>query len=239
MNTVSLRLFTTPLHPCPYLKDQEATTVYADPGCRKTRALYTHLSQYGFRRSGEQIYSPKCPHCAACIPVRVPVNRFIAHHSHRRVLRRNADLSITVQDIAAFSEEHLALYQRYISARHAGSGMDHPTDEDYLHFLTSSWCDTYFVEFRLNHELLAIAVTDHLNDGLSAVYTFFEPTAPRRSLGVYTILWQIEQTRRHTLPWLYLGYWVDGSKKMHHKISYQPQEHFRNGRWEEWGRDGP
>ena len=238
MNTVSLPLFTTPTRSCPYLKDKEATTAYVDPRFIKTRTLYTHLSQCGFRRSGEQIYSPRCPYCAACIPVRVPVNRFVAHRSHRRILKRNADLSVTVQE-TVFSKEHLALYRRYISARHPGGEMDHSTDEDYLHFLTSSWCDTSFVEFRLNSELLAIAVTDHLNDGLSAVYTFFEPTATRRSLGVYTVLWQIEQTRRHALPWLYLGYWIDGSKKMHHKINYQPQEHFHNGHWEEWRRDYP
>ena len=230
MTADPLRFFATPPHACSYLSDRDAVTVYVDPESPKDKNVYSNLSRHGFRRSGEQIYVPQCTNCSACVPVRIPVGDFVARRAHNRTAKRNADLDVAVRP-AQFDPEHFALYERYIKARHAGGGMDNPTPDEYLQFLTSSWCDTRFIEFRAEGRLLAVAVTDVLLDGLSAVYTFFDPAAARRGLGVYAVLWQIEEAKRRQLDWLYLGYWVAGSPKMNYKVEYQPQQHLREGRW--------
>ncbi|MEM7251457.1 MAG: arginyltransferase [Pseudomonadota bacterium] len=230
MTADPLRFFATPPHACSYLHDRDAITVYVDPAFSKSPAVYTTLSRHGFRRSGEQIYVPKCSNCSACVPVRVPVNEFRPRRSHRRTVARNQDITVTGSR-AHFADEHYDLYERYVSARHPGGGMDNPTPDDYQQFLTSSWCETEFFEFRANGKLVAVAVTDRLHDSFSAVYTFFEPSLASRSLGSFAILWQIDAARQAGLEWLYLGYWVAGSSKMSYKIDYQPQEQFIDGQW--------
>jgi arginine-tRNA-protein transferase len=143
-----------------------------------------------------------------------------------------------VQQRARFDEAHYQLYCRYIEARHPDGGMASPTENQYRDFLISHWCDTRFVEFHLEERLLAIAVTDRLPHGLSALYTFFDPDASELSPGVYAILWQISEAARLTLPWLYLGYWIPECKKMRYKAQYRPLQLLRNGSWHEYGPDG-
>jgi arginine-tRNA-protein transferase len=225
-----LLLFITPAHECSYLPGREATTVFVDPSHPKSPALYGYLSRSGFRRSGEHIYRPECGGCQACVPIRVPVASFRPRRSQRRIRRANADLSVRTLE-AAFHPEHFALYQAYVNGRHRGGGMDDPTERQYLEFLTSPWSETLFFEFRAGSALVAVAVADLLTDGLSAVYTFFDPALSRRGLGVEAVLWQIEETQRRGLEWLYLGYWVEHSPKMEYKLDYQPQEHFLGGHW--------
>lgn len=225
-----LSFFATPPHNCSYLADQEAVTVFADPEYPKTQALYSALSRYGFRRSGQHIYRPRCPGCEACVPVRIPVQEFVPRRSQRRNLRVNQDLNVAGR-APIFREEHYRLYCRYLDARHKGGGMDNPSRQQYLQFLSSSWSDTTFYEFRLGPDLLGVAVSDRLDDGLSAVYTFFDPELPDRGLGVYSILWEIREARRQGLEWLYLGYWIADSPKMRYKTDYRPLEFFRDGRW--------
>lgn len=222
--------YMSPTHECSYLPGRQATTIFLDPSYPRDRWLYTQLSQNGFRRSGQHIYRPRCSDCNECTPVRVRVADFKLRRSQRRVWQKNLDLSVR-KHAAQFSVEHFSLYQRYLTRRHPGGGMDASTPQQYIEFLTSAWCETSFWEFRRGPKLLAVAVLDRLGDGLSAVYTFFDPDYGQRSLGVFTILWSIEETRRQDFDWLYLGYWIPSSPKMRYKCEYQPQEHFRHGRW--------
>jgi arginine-tRNA-protein transferase len=225
-----LLLFATPAHGCSYLPGNDATTLFVDPEFPKNSGVHTLLSQNGFRRSGEHLYRPNCQDCRACVPVRLPVQMFNPRRSQRRALRDNRDLRVLRRQ-SEFCEEHFLLYNRYLGARHAHGGMDNPTRKQYREFLLSSWADTRLVEFRLAGHLVAVAVTDHLTDGLSAVYTFFDPDFSRRSIGTLSILWQIEEARQLGFQWLYLGYWIADSPKMLYKQEFQPQEHFIDGRW--------
>jgi len=225
-----LLLFATPAHACSYLPDKHATTLFVDPEFPKDADVYTLLSRNGFRRSGEHVYRPNCHACTACVPVRVPVGNFAARRSQRRTLHANRDVRVIARE-SEFCEEHFALYSRYLGARHANGGMDNPTPKQYREFLLSSWAETTLYEFRLAGRLTAVAVTDRLKDGLSAVYAFFDPEFSSRGLGTYCILWQIEETRRLGLEWLYLGYWIAESPKMLYKQEFRPQERFIDGRW--------
>ena len=224
-------------HPCSYLPGRRAASLFADPTARMTSTIYSRLAEYGFRRSGAHIYRPSCPACTACIPVRIPVQDFLAARAQRRVRRRNADLRVNPV-AAAFDPAHFQLYRKYIEARHPGGGMDDPDPRKYLDFLTCAWSDTRFYEFRLNDQLLGVAVVDHLDNALSAVYTFFDPQQSERSLGTYAVLWEIELAQRLGLPWLYLGYWIKECPKMAYKGHYQPLQIWRDGRWI-WQDDAP
>ncbi len=230
VDSAKLLLFATPAHDCSYLPGNDATTLFVDPEFPKNPDVYTLLSQNGFRRSGEHVYRPNCHGCTACVPVRVPVKKFTPRRSQRRALRDNRDLRVVPRE-SAFCEEHFLLYSRYLGARHANGGMDNPTRKQYREFLLSSWADTMLYEFRLAGHLVAVAVTDQLMDGLSAVYTFFDPDFSRRGIGTYSILWQIEEARQLGFEWLYLGYWIADSPKMLYKQEFRPQQRFIDGRW--------
>ena len=225
-----LLLFVTPPHQCSYLRDESATTAFVDPSYPKDPWLYSMLSRLGFRRSGEHVYRPACHDCHECVPLRLPVREFRPRRSQRRTWRANRDLTVVERD-DRFRDEHFDLYRRYLAHRHPGGGMDNPTPRAYLEFLTSSWAETVFCEFRYRNELLAVSVTDCLPDALSAVYAFFAPEHERRGLGSYAILRQIELARRRDLEWLYLGYWIEACAKMSYKQHYLPQERLVDGAW--------
>jgi leucyl-tRNA---protein transferase len=225
-----LAFYPSPSHPCSYLPGRRARTLFGDPAARLDARLYSLLADYGYRRSGDYLYRPACQTCDACIPVRIPVQDFEPRRADRRVWRRNADLQ--VQRVpAGYSEEHFALYCRYVHTRHRDGGMDHPDPEQYVTFLTCVWMDPYVYEFRLAGRLLAAAVVDPLDQGLSAVYTYFDPDVTGRSLGTYAILWQIREAQRLALPWVYLGYWIKDCGKMAYKGRFRPLEVYREGRW--------
>jgi arginyl-tRNA--protein-N-Asp/Glu arginylyltransferase len=225
------QLYTTPAHECSYLPNQSAKTVFIDPYFRKDSQLYGELSRHGFRRSGEHIYRPHCPNCSACIPVRIPVHHFQPRRSQRRVWQKNQDLTV-IPHPNKFNQEHFELYCQYLATRHSGGGMDEPTPKNYQQFLISRWAKTVFYEFRLQQTLVALAVVDHFEDGLSAMYTFFTPELPARSLGVYAILWEITQAKRLHKKWLYLGYWIEECQKMKYKTEYQPLEYLLENKWQ-------
>lgn len=229
-----LAFYATPEHPCSYLPARTARTLFADPAVRLDNRIYSRLTLYGFRRSGRHIYRPSCDACEACVPVRIPVRDFAPNRSQRRTWARNQDLSLGACT-PGYHQEHFELYRRYVAARHPGGGMDNADPMQYLDFLTSSWSDTWFQEFRAEGRLVAVAVTDRLEHGLSAVYTFFEPDLRPRGLGTYAILWQIEECKRQGLECLYLGYWIGESPKMAYKASFWPLEQFRQGRWHRCG----
>ncbi len=228
----SLRLFVTPEHDCNYLDDEKAITMFADPEYPKTPQVQSFLASQGFRRSGEHLYRPRCPSCTACIPIRVPVNRFQPNRSQQRCRKLNQDLEVTIRP-AKYSEEHFQLYCRYQSMRHPGGGMDNPTPQAYSDFLLCDWATTAMIEFRDQGKLLAVAVCDQLPDALSAVYTYYEPQASRRSLGVFAVIWQIEQAARDQLQWLYLGYLIKSCQKMAYKANYTPHEQLLESGWQE------
>jgi arginine-tRNA-protein transferase len=227
-----LAFFVTPEHSCSYLPEQRATTLFADPNYPKTMPVYSALAGHGFRRSGPHLYRPHCEQCQACIPVRVDAPRFEPDRSQRRTLLKNQDLAVMARP-AVFDEEHFQLYANYLNQRHPGGGMDNPTREQFSEFLISPWTQTSFYEFRDAGRLLAVAVTDHLNDGLSAVYTFFDPAVPNRGLGAFSILWQIGEARAQGLQWVYLGYLIEQTPKMSYKDRYQPQQRLVQGQWVE------
>lgn len=229
-NISALTFYATMPRTCSYLAEQTAATLLVDPQAAVNTPLYSTLIEYGFRRSGEHVYRPRCENCQACIPVRIPVEVFQPSRIQKRIWRRNQD--IEVQCVPPLrNNEHFELYQRYLAHRHAGGGMDDPDPDNYLAFLASRHIDTGFYEFRLQGQLLCVAVVDHLRQGLSAVYTFFDPRYAQRSLGVYAVLWQIEHAKQRGLLWVYLGYWIKASPKMNYKAHYQPLEMYQHGQW--------
>ena len=231
-NLSTLRFFTTPAHACSYLEDRQAVTLFVDPHARISPSLYSDLTEMGFRRSGDYIYRPHCQSCSACIPARVDCGLFRPRRRHRRILRANADLQVETIE-PTFNRELYTLYSRYIESRHGDGDMFPPTQEQFASFLMSSWSETRFHCARLNGELVAVAVTDRLRDGLSAVYTFYEPSLDERSLGTWAILWQIEHCRSKGLPWLYLGYWIQGCRKMRYKNDFKPLQLYQDGEWQD------
>jgi len=218
-------------HTCSYLEDQLAQNIYPDPQVRMTNQLYSQLIQHGFRRSGDMSYRPYCPNCQRCVPVRINVNEFKANRSQRRCLQRNQHLTITSKP-AEFSEEHFQLYCQYLATRHLGGGMDDPTEDNYRNFLFSHWSETSFIEFRDQDKLVAVAVTDHVYNGLSAFYTFFDPNFAKQSLGTYAILQQLNLAKSQNLSWLYLGYWIEECQKMRYKQSFSALEGYIEQQWQ-------
>jgi arginine-tRNA-protein transferase len=194
--------------------------------------LYSQLSLLGFRRSGSHLYRPNCSNCNACIPARVPTSRFVPKRNQRRCLKRNGDL--LVQELPDInSDECFDLYRRYIETRHHDGDMYPPSRDQYQSFLSAEWGVTRFYGMFDGERLVGVAVADLLDDGLSAIYTFYDPDLPERSLGTYAVLWQIEQTRELGLEYLYLGYWIKQCQKMAYKIQYRPLELYINGSWVE------
>ena len=230
-NLAAIKFFVTPTHRCSYLPEQDATTLFADPKTEVDRDLYSELSEMGFRRSGNYLFRPHCKLCSACIPVRIPVDQFKHSRKHRRVWRRNTDLTVSQRN-ASYSDEHYKLYEKYISQVHGDGDMYPPSMEQYQSFLLSDWSNTIFTEFRLEGELVCVAVTDLMDNGLSAVYTYYNPDLMKRSLGVYAVLWQIEDAKKRDLPAVYLGYWIKQCPKMKYKKEFKPLEMFINNRWE-------
>ena len=224
------RLFLTPEHACSYLPDQQARTLFVSPDSPIDTRLQSNLSRAGFRRSGQYLYRPQCDHCTACVPTRVPVEHFVPRRRQRRALARNADLRLDL--VPAKRDDALyRLYSAYIGARHDDGDMYPPSEAQYDSFLLGAWSTTLILRAHLGQDLLAAAVIDVLDDGLSAVYTFFDPAHAQRSLGTFMLLSEIELTRSMNLPYLYLGYWIAGCEKMAYKAEYRPQQHFEYPRW--------
>jgi len=222
--------YISPPHDCGYLPGREAVTLFADPHNRTTPALYTKLAHYGFRRSGEHLYRPRCPGCQACVPTRLPVDDFAPNRSQRRNLSANTGLRLTSQPFA-FDSGQFDLYRRYMQWRHPGSTMDDDSQQHYVECFSSQWCHTTTLTLHDDRRLVAVAITDRLGDALSAVYTFFDPDYAAAGLGTLALLHQIETARRERLAYLYLGYWIGASAKMHYKLRFRPLEWFADGRW--------
>lgn len=230
-NLKTLVFFATPAHDCSYLPDHQATTMFVDPRANVDRRLYSQLTELGFRRSGSHYYRPHCENCNACIPVRLRVDDFRPDRSQRRVLKKNTDLSCRMVR-ASFTECYYQLYAHYIEERHADGDMYPPSREQFKSFLVDGATDSWFLEILDQRRLVGLAAIDQLDEGLSAIYTVFDPAYEQRSLGTFAVLWQIEEARRLGLPYLYLGYWIAECGKMNYKTRFRPIEELRDGHWQ-------
>ncbi len=238
------QFFLTAPSPCPYVDGQFERKVFTHLVGNKAPEMNDLLTQGGFRRSQNIAYRPACENCRACVSVRILTDQFVPTRNMRKVMHRNADLIGAMHD-AEPSTEQYSLFRHYLDARHRKGGMSDMTVLDYAMMVEDSHVDTKVIEYRRRGpdsfitgrgqgELIAVALTDRMGDGLSMVYSYFDPEADDRSLGTFMILDHIQRARAAGLPHVYLGYWVEGSPKMSYKVRFQPQEHLGAKGWERY-----
>ncbi len=225
-----LQFYLTSAYSCSYLQGRMARSQVATPSHLITAEVYSELIQLGFRRSGAYVYRPLCDRCRACVPVRLIVDEFEANRTQRRAVKRHGQMTYHMLPLR-FEQEHFDLYRRYQSQRHPGGGMDQDDQQQYRQFLLESGVSTNLVEFRENDVLRMVSLVDVVDNGLSAVYTFFDPAIEQASFGTYNVMWQIERCRALGLPYLYLGYWIADSQKMAYKVRFRPMEGLVDGHW--------
>lgn len=217
--------------PCPYIAGQTERKVVTDLTGNNAEELYERLSRAGFRRSHNLAYRPACPTCNACIPARIAARDFEMTRSFRRVMTTNSDVTVDDMDVIATVEQY-RLFSAYQQARHEGGDMSGMAFNDYRSMVEDTPVKSRTVEFRDDEgNLLAVMLMDRMEDSLSAVYSFFDVIMGRRSLGTFMILWMVEYARTLGLPYVYLGYWINGSDKMAYKARFQPLEVLGNDGW--------
>jgi len=227
----ALQFYLTAPYPCSYIAGREARSQVASPSFLISPTIYSELVRRGFRRSGTFTYRPRCDGCQACVPVRVDINAFAGHRTQRRIWKKHHHLEVSLQPLED-KPEYFELYRRYQNARHRDGGMSNDSREQYRKFLLHSHVYSMLVEFREAGVLRMVSIIDALDDGLSSVYTFFEPDLRQASFGTYNVLWQIELCRQLQLPYLYLGYWIKESRKMAYKANFQPLQGYRQDAWQ-------
>ena len=232
-----LRFYMTAIAPCPYLPGQIERKVFANLPFSEGAHVNDELTQSGFRRSQNIAYRPACETCDACVSVRIPTAGFVFSRSNRKILTRNADLSRDLVEAEATTEQ-FDLLRRYLRHRHPGGGMTNMGWLDYVAMVEDTTVRTHLIEYRLMStdgapgDLVGVSLTDLLGDGLSMVYSFYDPALERRSLGVFAILDHLRQAQAVRLPFVYLGYWVRGSRKMDYKANFRPMEQLTKLGWE-------
>lgn len=225
-----LQFYVTTDYPCGYVEGRQARSLVAAPAHLIDRHNYGELVKLGFRRSGLYTYRPHCDSCQACVPVRLRVTELATSRSQRRAWKRHQNLDARILTLD-FNDEHFQLYSRYQKTRHPGGGMDQDDASQYRSFLMQSSVDSALVEFREDGALRMVSVVDKLDDGLSAVYAFYDSTVEGASYGVYNVLWLTQWCRQLNLPYLYLGYWISESRKMTYKADFRPIEGLLDGDW--------
>ena len=225
-----LQFYLTSAYSCSYLQGRMARSQVATPSHLITAEVYSELIQLGFRRSGAYVYRPLCDRCRACVPVRLLVDEFEPNRTQRRATKKHGRLTYHMLPLR-YEQDHFELYRRYQRQRHPGGGMDQDDQLQYRQFLLESGVSTNLVEFRENDILRMVSLVDVVDNGLSAVYTFYDPEIEKTSFGTYNVLWQIERCRALGLPYLYLGYWIANSQKMAYKVLFRPMEGLVDGQW--------
>ena len=239
-SSMTIQLLRTEPHACSYLPDLIATTEFVSPQTTVDSSIYQALNDAGFRRSGQHFYRPNCDKCSECKPLRIQVQDYQPTTSHKRILRKNAEIDISVHE-RPDPEPYFRLYESYIFERHKDGDMYPPDREQFDNFICSAPESAHFIEFRLSagssenskteEELIMVAVCDFLPQGLSAIYSFFDPRRASLSLGTFAILAQLNMAKNLGLPYLYLGYWIKDAPKMAYKSRFMPSEVFENGEW--------
>ncbi|NHN85986.1 arginyltransferase [Acetobacter musti] len=225
--------YTTAPLPCPYLPDQMERKVVTDLAGHDAEALHERLSRSGFRRSHTIAYAPVCNGCNACVPIRIPAARFQPSRTQRKIMRASSDIEGFEMPARATAEQFV-LFRQYQMARHADGDMAGMSFSDYRSMVEDTPIDTVIIEFRSQtHQLTGVSLVDRLGDGLSAVYSFFDPSLASRSPGTFAIMWLIERARLRHLPYVYLGYWIARSRKMSYKSGFRPAEILSRGTWRE------
>ena len=226
------RFFVTAPSPCPYLEDREERKVFTELEGPDAGALNEALGKVGFRRSQTVAYRPACENCSSCISVRIRIGEFAHTRSMKRIVKKNRDIIATVVENRV-TDEQFDLLSTYLTDRHSDGSMADMSIEEFREMAETSPVETILIEYRraLSNELIAVALTDQLSDGLSMVYSFFSGEVPELSLGTYVILDHIERAKNHVMPYVYLGYWVKGSRKMDYKIRFKPIERLGPDGW--------
>lgn len=217
---------------CSYIDGKLSRILLIDPQAQIDTRIFSALADGGFRRSGELIYKPSCNSCAQCLACRIPVADFKINSMQKKAWKRNQDLKVTLIPAHQATQEHAQLYVKYIQHRHADKQSSPPDEQQFYDYLVVSRTQNIFIEYWLNEQLIAVSACDMFDDGLSAVYTFFDPDYQKRSLGVFSVLMQVEYAKSLQLDYVYLGYWIPHSQKMNYKAQYQPLEILYRGKWE-------
>jgi len=231
-NDNHIKLYQSDVHSCNYLDAEESQVVFLDPQYNVDALTYSELNRIGFRRSGKHFYKPECPSCIACLASRISTLHFSPSRAQKRILKNNRDLQRHTIDSIIDFRAHYELFEKYIQHRHADGDMYPTNEKQFKDFIQASLSNTQFTEYRLNDRLISVSVNDQLDDGLSAIYTYFDPGESRRSLGTYAILDMINTAKNQQLPFVYLGYWIEASPKMAYKSLFKPLELFANGHWQ-------
>jgi len=230
-----IQFYVTAPYPCGYLPDQLAQSLIAAPQHLVNAYQYSGLIQQGFRRSGKFVYRPHCENCRACISVRLPIADFQASRSQKRAFKQHQSLEVSISRLN-FEEAQFALYQAYQAARHQETEDNTKEEKDpatqYRDFLVQSNVDSLSISFTLHDQLKMVSIVDVVEDGVSAVYTFYDTADSKASFGTYSVLWLIEWCKQLGLPYLYLGYWIQDSQKMAYKRNFMPQEALMHGQWQ-------
>ncbi len=232
-----IQFYVTAPYSCGYLPNQLSQSLIATPQHLVDSQQYSKLIKQGFRRSGKFVYRPHCEKCNACIPVRLPVADFKASRSQKRAYKEHQTLDAKISPVF-FEKAHFELYKAYQVARHDGNDKDE-TAEQYRNFLVQSNVNTLLISFTLNGMLKIVSVVDIIEDGVSAVYTFYDTNDTQASYGNYSIMWLINWCTELKLPYLYLGYWIKNSPKMVYKEKFTPQEALIDGEWQKMLRPNP
>ena len=219
---------------CSYLEDKEEQLLVFVDETQESNQHYDLLLGAGFRRSGEQIYRPHCPSCKACQSIRIPVKEFLPSRSQKRILKQNQDIQVKLS--RHNKAEYYPLYERYINNRHQDGSMYPASPQQYNSFISCNWNEPLYIEFYHREELVGVAITDELEQGLSALYTFFEPDLSNRSIGTLAILQQINTAREMNKEFLYLGYQVDDCTKMNYKNRFFPHQRFFANKWHQYSK---
>jgi len=223
-------LYLSAPHECPYLPDVQASSLLLDPAATIGDQLFSVAIESGFRRSGKTVYRPHCADCQACKSVKIEVAGQKLNRAQKRTLKRNQDVTALFVE-PMFDERHFQLYCRYQSWKHPGDSMDHGNRVRYEESLVDSAVRSALLEFYLDQTLVAVSVVDVAAQGLSAVYTFFEPDLADRSLGRFAVLTLVEKARELDLDYVYLGYWIKDCKKMSYKAEYRPLLAYDGSEW--------